>query len=83
VKWKLQVVLTKCDLVERFELARRIQVLKQKVCKLIFSSLFLSFLLSVSFASFTNMLSMFLTNIVVQTKLFFVESFTCTYFSYH
>jgi hypothetical protein len=31
VKWKLQVVLTKCDLVERFELARRIQVIKQKV----------------------------------------------------
>lgn len=30
VKWKLQVVLTKCDLVERFELARRIQVIKQK-----------------------------------------------------
>ena len=33
VKWKLQVVLTKCDLVERFELARRIQVIKQKVSR--------------------------------------------------
>jgi GTP-binding protein EngB required for normal cell division len=35
VKWKLQIVLTKCDLVERFELVRRIQVLKDKISEIL------------------------------------------------
>jgi GTP-binding protein EngB required for normal cell division len=35
VKWKLQIVLTKCDLVERFELVRRIQVLKDKLIEIL------------------------------------------------
>ena len=29
--WKLQIVLTKCDLVERFDLARTIQIVREKV----------------------------------------------------
>ena len=33
--WKLQLVLTKCDLVERFDLARRMQLLNQQMSELL------------------------------------------------
>ena len=39
MSWKLQVVITKCDLIERKDLARRLQVLKENMFELLPSSI--------------------------------------------